>query len=503
MQHKIPASRAIPYAAVVICIAGMVVTSWIRQVIARAEAERVIPATVQITTVTAAPDYAKPWQLRATETISGSGAIIGGQRILTNAHNVAWAASIDVRRPDLQKKFSARVLHVDHSCDLALLTVDDPAFFDGVAPLEIGELPRVESAITAYGYAVGGETASATSGIVSRLEEDMYAHGERYLLVVQIDAALNPGNSGGPVIGGGKIVGIAMQVLEDGENVGYAIPAPMIARFLVDAEDGEIAGVPYLGVYYLPVENDALREYLRLGEGRNGSVVADVDYGSCAWGTLRRDDVILAVDGVAVANDCTIELPGGGRTDFSYAVEQKQIGEPVAFKVWRGGREESVSVVLSDYRVLVPLPSYPERCRYRIAGGIVFQPVDMHCVELLEEYASPAVYKAVLMEQGQTAERSELVMITSVLPHAVNRGYENWVWDIVEEVRGIPVHDFDHFNQLLDETDGPWIDITCDDLSRLVIDREASRAADEELLGRFDIAADRWPVSSDGLAAAR
>jgi S1-C subfamily serine protease len=503
IMQQIPASRVITYALIIAGLAGVMVTSWIRQVIARAEAERVIPATVQITTVTAAPDYVKPWQLEATETISGSGAIIGGHRILTNAHNVAWAVSIDVRRPGLQRKFSARVQHVDHTCDLALLTVDDPAFFDGVVPLEIGELPRVESAVTAYGYPIGGETASATSGIVSRLEDDMYAHSERYLLVVQIDAALNPGNSGGPVIGGGKIVAIAMQVLEDGENIGYAIPAPMIARFLVDAEDGEIAGVPSLGVYCLPIENDALREYLELGERRTGTVVADVAYGSSAWGKLQRDDVILAVDGVPVANDCTVSLAGGTRTDFSWSIEQKQIGETVVLTVWRGVREQSVSLVLNDYQTLVPLPSYPRRCRYRIAGGIVFQAVDMHCVESLEDYVPPAVYEAVIAVEAQTADRRELIAITSVLPHEVNRGYQDWDWDLVESAQGIPVRDFDHLNQLLDEADGPWINITLDDASRLVIDRLAARAADEELLERFGIPGDRWPVSSEGHIAAR
>jgi hypothetical protein len=294
-----------------------------------------------------------------------------------------------------------------------------------------------------------------------------------------------------------------MQVLEDGENIGFAIPAPMIARFLLDAEDGEIAGVPRLGLYCLPIENDALRKYLRLGERRTGCVVADVAYGSSAWGKLQRDDVILAVDGVSVASDCTILLEGGTRTDFSYAIERKQTGEPVMLTIWRGAREQSVSLVLSDYRTLVPSPSYPRRCRYRIEGGIVFQPVDMHCVESLEEYIPPAIYRAVVVEEAQTADRRELVAITSVLPHEVNRGYQDWAWDLVESVQGIPVHDFDHLNQLLDEADDSWINITLDDASRLVMDRVAARAADEALLESFGIPGDRWPVSSEKHIATR
>jgi S1-C subfamily serine protease len=491
------------YALVIVGIAAIVVPSWIEEVVARAEAERVLPATVQITTVTSAPDYEKPWQLKATKTISGSGAIISGRRILTNAHNVAWEADISVRRPGIQKKFTARVEHVDHTCDLALLTVDDPAFFEGVTPLEIGELPRVEDAVTAYGYPIGGETASATSGIVSRVEHDTYTHSDRCLLVAQIDAALNPGNSGGPVIGDGRIAAIAMQVLEGGENIGYAIPAPMITRFLLDAEDGEIAGVPSLGVYSLSIENDALRAYLALGEQRTGAVVVDVARGSSAWGKLQRDDVILAVDGVPVADDCTIPLRGDMRADFFWKVEQKQIGETVELAVWRDAREHVVSLELTDFRMLVQRPTYPRRCRYRIEGGIVFQPVDKHYVESLVDYIPPDIYKAVVAEESPRDDRRELVVIASVLPHEVNRGYQEWYWDLVEEVQGTPVRDFEHLNELLDEADGPWIILTLDDRSRLVMDRVAAEAADEELLESFGIPGDRWPLTSGGPVAAR
>ena len=460
-------------------------------------------ATVQITTVSAAPDFDKPWQLKATETSSGSGAIIGGERILTNAHNVAWAASIEVRRPGLQKKFAARVQHIDHGCDLALLVVDDPAFFKGVTPLEIGDLPRIESEVKAYGYPIGGETVSATSGIVSRLEDDTYVHSDRALLVVQIDAALNPGNSGGPVVGGGRIVAIAMQILLDSDNIGYAIPAPMIARFLLDAADGSVAGVPRLGVCCLPIENDALRDYLGLGERQTGSIVADIAYGSCAWGKLQQDDVILAVDGVPVANDVTIPLARDARVDISYAIEKKQIGERVAITIWRNRKEQIISLQLSDYRALLPLPEYPSRRRYRIEGGIVFQPADMQYARFLESYVPPDIYRAAITEAAPSEDRRELIVITSVLPHEVNRGYQDWDWNIVETVQGVPVRDFDHFNELLDQADGRWINITVDDKSRIVMDRAAAQKANGEIMARFAIPADRWPVGSDGVVAKR
>ena len=78
------------------------------------------------------------------------------------------------------------------------------------------------------GFPIGGERLSITEGVVSRIEMFSYAHSQRCLLGVQIDAAINDGNSGGPVLRGGQLAGIAFQALESGENIGYAIPVPVI-----------------------------------------------------------------------------------------------------------------------------------------------------------------------------------------------------------------------------------------------------------------------------------
>jgi S1-C subfamily serine protease len=330
-----------------VAIAGLIalaIAVWVGHVTASDEGRRVSAATVRITTISSKPDYSKPWQSKGTETSTGSGAIIAGQRILTNAHVVACAASIEVKRPGIQKSFLAKVEHIDHGCDLALLTVEDRAFFDGVAPLELGTLPTLESEVTAHGYPIGGETVSATSGVVSRLEHDTYVHGMRDLLVAQIDAALNPGNSGGPVVSRGKIVGVAMQTLDDSENIGYVIPAPVIGRFLKDAVDGSIAGTPNLGVHCLPIENEALREYLGLHRDQGGAIVTDIAYRSSAWGHIQKDDVLLAVDGTPIASDCSVPLASGSRIDFSHVLEKKQVGDVAALTVWRDKRENSISV---------------------------------------------------------------------------------------------------------------------------------------------------------------
>src|SRR4029077_15049312 len=114
--------------------------------------------------------------------------------------------------------------------------------FEGTTPLEIGELPNLQDVVVALGYPTGGDKLSITEGVVSRVEIIPYTQSARKLLAVQIDAAINPGNSGGPILKNGKLVGIAMQVMTNSQNIGYMIPTPVINHFLDDFADNKYDG---------------------------------------------------------------------------------------------------------------------------------------------------------------------------------------------------------------------------------------------------------------------
>lgn len=117
-----------------------------------------------------------------------------------------------IRKHNEDMPYHGSVRFVDNDADLALVGVDDPAFMEGIAPMEIGETPHVQDDVLAVGYPRGGEDISYTRGIVSRIEDVRYSHGWTCLLAVQVDAAINPGNSGGPVpdMRSGKIAGIGL-----------------------------------------------------------------------------------------------------------------------------------------------------------------------------------------------------------------------------------------------------------------------------------------------------
>ena len=304
-------------------------------------------AVVKIFTTAKYYNYDAPWQVAGYVTSTGSGCIISENRIITNAHVVSNAAYIEVQRNGVPGKFKAEVLAISHEADLALLNVAEPVFFDGVDPIEFGDLPELLDDVSVYGYPEGGDGLGVTRGVVSRIEVTNYVHSRLSFLSLQIDAAINSGNSGGPVIKNGKIIGVAMQSMPDAENIGYIIPTPIIEHFLTDLQDGVHVGFPGDGVIIQSLENATLRESTGLPKNKTGVYVNQIIPGASADNLLHVGDVIMAVDGHPVANDGSVLLRSGLRVDSDHYTVTHQIGEKVIFSIWREGGRQEIAVPLT------------------------------------------------------------------------------------------------------------------------------------------------------------
>src|SRR6185503_19511949 len=218
------------------------------------------PEVVRVFATTQDPDFDAPWQARTPSSSTGSGVVIGPGEILTGAHVIANATFIQVQKPSAPDKAVARVKAVSHDSDLALLEVVEPAgFLDDIKPAEVGDLPKLRDEVQVVGYPVGGEEISITEGVVSRIEVQRYSHSQRHLLAVTVDAAINAGNSGGPVFGDGKVVGIAFQKLTGVDNIGEMVPPPLIRAFLDGVAASKRPEIPALGIATQNLENPLLR----------------------------------------------------------------------------------------------------------------------------------------------------------------------------------------------------------------------------------------------------
>jgi S1-C subfamily serine protease len=383
-------------------------------------------AAVKITKTYISPNYCLPWKMKSYGSAVGSGAIIKGNLILTNAHVVSNATFIQVQKENDPVNYEAEVLFIGHDCDLALLKVKDKNFFTGTMYLELGEIPELKTTVATYGYPIGGERISITEGVLSRIEIGLYSHSKKLaLLMIQTDAAINAGNSGGPVMQDGRIVGIAFQAMADSSNIGYMIPTPIIKHFLEDIKDGRYDGFPDIGILTETLINTGYREYLGLDKGRTGIIVTHVIQKSSADDKLKKGDVILSIDGNIIANDGSIPY-GDGRILFSMIADQKQIGESLNVEILRDNRIMNVSIVLGEIPARIPwFNEFETLPRYYIFGGIVFQPLNREFLECWDKWWFKAdrrmLYNFFYVERDNIRpEISEFIIINQVLPDSAN-----------------------------------------------------------------------------------
>ncbi len=436
-------------------------------------------------------DYVNPWQSRGIQEITGSGCIIQGNRILTNAHVVNQNTFIQVRRESSQKKYIAKIETVGNDCDLAILRVEDPEFFKGVSPLEIGELPNLQDKVTVVGFPMGGDKLSITQGVVSRMEGMDYINSNQRLLGVQIDAAINPGNSGGPAINNDKIVGIVMQGISDSQNIGYIIPTPVIDHFLKDFKGSQYAGFPYLGIHFSNTENKALRKYYGVADVAGGVLVASVLPFSSANGFLKEGDIILEVNGVAISDDGTFAFRDNERFDMVHLINMQKIDETAVLKIQREGKMIMVKVPLKPISHLVKIANYSEKPSFCIYGGLIFTVLNTDLINLLgaNDNLPPLSFLYYNMGLGGLNEKrkNEIVVLLKVLPDEINIGYHGRGFEIITKVNGKEFDSFKQFVKLIEDAQGENIVFEAEDKNKIILSCKDIDKITQDIIRRNNI----------------
>jgi S1-C subfamily serine protease len=392
------------------------------------------------------PDPYKPWTKATPQEVTGSGVVIEGRRILTNAHVVGYASQVEVQASQEGDKVAAKVVAIARGVDLAVLELEDDAFFDRHKPVpRASVLPDVREAVMAYGFPVGGNSLSITKGIVSRVEFAPYVGGGAGLRV-QIDAPINPGNSGGPVIAGDRMIGLAFSGVAGANNIGYVIPNEEVELFLRDVADGHYDGKPILLDAVQTLENPALRQYLKLDRQVEG-VVVQHPYRSDAAYPLKEWDVITRIGDTPIDNQGMVRLGPNLRVRFAYRLQQVAKNGKAPLTIVRGGRTMEVQVPVVNRRPLLISDldgGYPP---YFVYGPIVFSRASAEFLGFMSNNAAAlntAGYNAspLVTRRGDEpdAEHEELVVVGApFFPHKLVAGYNNRFASVVESVNGTPV----------------------------------------------------------------
>jgi S1-C subfamily serine protease len=450
---------------------------------------------VRITVTEQEPDYRAPWNSGAIGRGVGAGFVIDGNRIMTNAHVVSNSRYLTVERDGDPNKYSAKVLFVAHDCDLALITVSAPNFFKNMTPLRLGGIPELESVVSAYGYPIGGERMSVTTGIVSRIDFQLYTHSSiDQHLAVQISAQINPGNSGGPVMQNAKVVGVAFQGYSGdvAQGVAYMIPTPVIRRFLKDIEDGHYDGYVDLGMTYSKLQNPAQRRFLGLKDDDSGILVSTVvAAGPCAK-SIRTGDVLLEIDGRPIASDGNVELDGD-RVEMPEVVERKFKGDTVKFDLWRDKQPVSVKIELTTvWPFLIQGHSYDVRPRYVVYAGLLFQPLNL---ELIDAYQPTDLrirhFFDYFVNEQIYLEYPEVILLTNILPDSINTYLTPYRGGIIDEINGKKIRTLDELAKTFAETPERFVIKMVGDGPPLVLDPKQVEAARERIMKRYNVIAEQ------------
>ncbi|HEY1381657.1 MAG TPA: trypsin-like peptidase domain-containing protein [Gemmataceae bacterium] len=454
------------------------------------------------------PNPVRPWVRNNPIEVIGTGVVLDGKRILTSAHLVLYATEVTVQSRPGADKTEATVAVVAPDADLAVLTVKDDKFFAKYPALpRAAKLPKVQDAVTVYGFPVGGNDLSVTRGVVSRIDFGTYGvrGGGLYL---QVSAAVNPGNSGGPAVVDGAMVGVVASRLNEAEGIGFIIPNEEIDLVLANVQGGRYVGKPVeaAGTGYQRLENPALRRFVKLDDSVKGVLISAPDDRPDNY-PLRTFDVLTKIGPHEIDNEGMVRLDESLRVPFTCLIPKLARGPAVPVTVLRGGKTLTLDLPVTrrDDRLIREFEG--EQPSYFIHGPLVFSPLKSDAVSLYARM-NPGLYGAggPLITRRLDKARfpgEELVVVTApMFAHKIAKGYGDPVGLVVRDVNGVAVKNLRHLVETLRDSTAEFLTFRFADEpgTILVFDRKEMDKATEEIMEDNGIAPSRRG-SADVLAA--
>lgn len=488
--------------------------------------ERMLRSVMKVYVRSVEPDYTQPWQVFMEEECTGSGFAITlhgeAKAIVTNAHVVASYADIRIRKFGEVHKYKAQALMLAHTADVALLAVDDERFWHKVTALEFGEVPRLYENVKVLGYPLGGDNACVTRGVVSRVDTTSYVRGAEQLLVVQIDAAINSGNSGGPALDDRqRVAGVAFSgYAGTADNIGYIIPRVVVENVVADylslrnvKSSGMVAvkwhGLCSLGIWTQPCENPALRRKLQMADALSGVLVTRVASLGCgAAAGVCQGDVVLELGGITVANDGSVPLRGSERVHSDHLVTCRRRGEPLELKVLRDGQPVLLNTKLTPLPRLVPIcDGFDAAPHYVVVAGLVLMALSAPLISAVtddedQHHADASLRYVDLLERDKAESDNQVVVWTQTLSHDVNFGYADLCRHLprLKRINSLEIASLAHVvlltRTILGNTPFLQLDFSYQGTTStfsVVLDCEQAKAAETTLLRRSKVPAPYSP----------
>jgi serine protease Do len=400
-------------------------------------------------------DWCQPYRIESQYENFGSGFLIDEEgHIITNAHVIENAKYVWIQIPVLgRQKLEVTVVGICPDRDIALLKISDEGVLNlrealGQIPyVQLGDSDAVQNAesVLVLGYPLGQYHVKSTTGVVS---------GKEFVLngmLLQITAPVNPGNSGGPVFNAqGQVIGIAVAVAVEAQNVGYATPVNELKIILDELHVKKIVRKLHLGIRFVDAGDEKARFFGNPLPA--GLYIAQVFPGfMCARAGVQSGDMLYGFNGYV--------LDAYGETDVPWSPEKVSlydlisrvvIGDTVTMVIYRAGQKKDINFTVEDnifFAVRRKFPEYENVAYDTIAGLVVMELSENHIVELLPDCPE-------LIRFRQPENRiNPVLIITHIVPGSYAYQMQSLeVGNIVVAVNGMLVSTLDEWKKALEKS---------------------------------------------------
>jgi S1-C subfamily serine protease len=401
----------------------------------------------------------KPWLRASPKEVSGTGFVYKSGYVLTSAHVVRNARRLYLQPYQSSLKIESVVVFYASGVDLAVIRPKDGALADFEEVDIDSSIPKVTETVNIFGYPKGGNELSITEGVISRIEFVAYNEGS-YGLRLQVDAAVNSGNSGGPAFVGDRFIGIVNSKVKEADNIGYVIPAEEIAMFLTDVEDGIYDGKLSLPYSFSNTQNANLRSLYELKSNMGGQLVTAVTDFNVGDAGLMKFDILLKIGDHSIDRLGKVKIDGDLQLNLRYLIPKLSKNGYLPVTLLREKQMVEKNIRLSsDQNLLLPyLGQNPPA--YFIYGPLTFSRASQDFVntmptELKEKLRS--VGSEVLYRSGEYRLRQgeELVICpTGMFVHTMTKGMTNPTYSVLKRLNGTEILNLKQLVELLNQLKG-------------------------------------------------
>jgi S1-C subfamily serine protease len=386
-------------------------------------------------------NWRAPWEKQGPWTRTVTGLVVPGHRILLASTAFGNHLLVEAQKLGRDARTVARATLVEQEGPLALVEVDDPAFWEGLTPLPLAERVPTEGEVTILRWQRTG-LLDAYPGTVRQVRSGRHGLSQTSLLTLDVAASVDGLGESEVVVARGRVVGLLTG--RSGDVYG-TLAAPVLAQFLEGASDWR--GFARAGLGWQDLSNPALRESLGLAADEGGIRLTRVLPHGSGGGVLRPGDVLLEVSGAKLDPTGHYDHPLYGRMLFALLFSDgHHPGETLEVKVLRDGQRLTLTLPLRRMRAeqdKVPPYVFGRGPKFQIVGGLVFEELTRPYLAAWGDWSRRAPPRLLIALEREAAEPSEeeprLVLLTSVLPDAANLGYQDLHDLIVQRVNGRPI----------------------------------------------------------------